>query len=193
MDAPRQNFSIDGKLKKEMIEGQIYLMASACDEHIDVQHNLSRMLNNYFEKNNRKCRARNDSQIYVDEHNFYEPDVKVLCRETKADDIPVIVVEVLSKSTQDRDYGIKMKEYAKLGIGEYWIADWKNCTVAIYLLSEGGSYEHHRTYALYIPEDKELRNLENPEKTKIEVTAEFSPVAFPDLAISLEKTFDVFK
>ena len=190
MDAARQNFG-DKKLKKEMIDGQIYLMASACDEHVDVQANLSNIFNNYFAQNKRKCRARINSQVHLDEKNYLEPDVKILCRETRNDDIPVIAVEVLSKSTEHRDYGVKMIKYAELGIMEYWLIDWKNFTVAVYLL-KGGVYEHHRTYARYIPGDRELENLDETEKAAIEVVAEFSPVSFPGLVVSMEVLFDIF-
>jgi Uma2 family endonuclease len=190
MDAALQNFN-ERKLKREMIDGQIYLMASACDEHVDVQSNLSSIFNRYFEQNKRKCRARINSQIYLDEKNYLEPDVKILCRETRNDDIPVIAVEVLSKSTEHRDYGIKMNLYAKIGIKEYWLVNWKNFTVAIYLL-KNGSYEHCKTYARYIPGDRELKDLDETEKAKIEITTEFSPVSFPELCMPMEKVFDIF-
>lgn len=109
------------KLKKEKIDGQIYLMASPGSGHRDVQSNLVSLFNGYFKMNKKRCRAFFDLQLYVDEDNFFEPDIKVLCRETRNDDIPVIVVEVLSKSTRGRDLGVKMKKYAELGIKEYWI------------------------------------------------------------------------
>ena len=190
MDAPIQDF-VDKKLKREMIDGQIYLMASANDEHVDVQANISAAFNDYFAQHKRKCRARINSQVYLDEKNYLEPDVKVLCRETRSDDIPVIAVEVLSKSTEYRDYGIKMKKYAEFGIREYWIVNWKNSTVSIYLLKDG-SYEHFKTYARDIPGDRELKNLDEEEKAEIEIVEKFSPLSFPVLVMPMEKVFYIF-
>ena len=36
---------------------------------------------------------------------------------------PLLVVEVLSKSTQANDRGVKFQDYAKEGVREYWIVD----------------------------------------------------------------------
>ena len=106
-----ENFS-DRKIKKEKIDGKIYLMASPCLEHREIQGNLSITFNDYFKKNKRRCRAIFDHDLYIDESNTIEPDIKILCRKTRDDDIPVII-EVLSKSTRERDLGI-------------WASKWKN-------------------------------------------------------------------
>ena len=191
MDTRVQDFVNDKKIKVEMIDGQIYMMASTSDEHKMVQDNINTIFNIYFKQNKRKCRAINDAQIYLNEKNYLEPDVKILCRESRDDNIPVLVIEVLSKSTQDRDYSIKMKRYAELGIREYWLVNWKDSTVAIYLLNENG-YEHYKTYALYIPNDKELQNLDEYENIHIEVVKEFYPVSFPELVVKMDDIFDIF-
>ena len=193
MNAEIQNYR-DNKRKKEMIDGKIYLMARPCDEHIDVQDNIARIFNNYFIQNKRKCRARTESQLYHNEKNYYIPDVKILCRETgnnDIDDIPVIVIEVLSKSNTDIDRIIKMKKYAELGIKEYWIITWEMSLIEIYcLLDENKEYDHHKSYAYYKTEE-ELRRLDEDELK--DVVNEFSPVSFPELLIQLEDVFDIFE
>ncbi|NEO28579.1 MAG: Uma2 family endonuclease, partial [Kamptonema sp. SIO4C4] len=40
-----------------------------------------------------------------------------------SDPPPILVVEVVSESTQDTDYRSKRSEYAVLDIPEYWIVD----------------------------------------------------------------------
>ena len=185
MDAQKQDFAADKKIKKEKIGGKIYLMASPSGEHINVQDNLNTIFNVYFKQNKRRCRAMNDAPLYVDENNFYEPDVKVLCRETRSDDIPVIAVEVLSKSTRDRDTGIKLKEYAKLKIKEYWIIDLKYHAIDIYLLGESQTYEKRDTYTYYPPGER--------DEEENEAATEFSPVSFPELIVKLEDVFDIFE
>ena len=174
-----------------MIDGKIYLMARPCDEHIDVQDNLTMIFNSYFKHNKRKCRARTESQLYVNEKNYVEPDVKVLCRENnKNDDIPVIVIEVLSKSTVDIDRDLKMAKYATLGIKEYWIITWEMSLIEIYLLNGNKEYKRYKTYAYYSSE-QELRRLDEDELK--EVVNEFSPVSFPELTVKLEDVFDIFE
>ncbi len=50
------------------------------------------------------------------------------------------MVEILSDSTRDRDYGIKLSDYARHGIQEYWIIDLDLETIEQYLL-RGTGYE----------------------------------------------------
>ena len=203
MNAEIQNYR-DNKRKKEMIDGRMYLMASPSIEHRDVQGNLFMVFNNYFKHNKRRCRAVIDHQIYINEKNFYEPDVKVLCRESADklnfaqaevqqarhnDDIPIIVIEVLSKSTVDLDRGVKMEKYAALGIKEYWIITWEMALIEIYLLTDTNEYKRYKTYAYYSSEE-ELKRLDEDELK--EVVNEFSPVSFPELTIKLEDVFDIF-
>ena len=185
----------DNKRKKEMIDGKIYFMARPCDEHIDVQDNIARIFNNYFIQNKRKCRARTESQLYHDEKNYYVPDVKILCREyseqvRRNDDIPVIVIEVLSKSNPVIDRVVKMKKYAELGIKEYWIITWEMSLIEIYLLNDNREYGLHKSYAYYTSEE-ELRRLDDDELK--EVVSGFSTPLFPELNIQLEDVFDIFE
>jgi len=190
MNEQLQNYS-EKYPKTEKIDGRIYLMSAPCDEHIDVQVNLATVFTNYFKKNKRRCRARTDAKTNIDE-GFVKPDLKIVCFEKNNDGIPVIVIEVLSKSTADIDRGIKMKKYAALGIKEYWIIIWQAVSVEIYLLNEEKKYEHYKTYSYYSSE-KELEELEELEERDLkEAVNEFSPVSFPELTVKLEDVFDIF-
>jgi len=176
-------------IKREKIDGRIYLVRPS-GEHRDVQANLTTIFNSYFKKNNRRCRAVSDHELYLDEDNFFEPDIKVLCRETRSDDMPVIVVEVLSKSTRARDLGPKMKKYAELGIKQYWIVTWETLSIDIYLLSGDNIYELYRSYAHFTSE-AELKRLDEEERQA--AVGEFSPPSFPELVVRLEDVFDIFE
>jgi len=189
MSEPVQKFIGDNKRKTEMIDGKIYLMARPCREHINVQDNIVRILNNYFISNKRRCRAFTEDELYVNEKNYYVPDTKVLCRETRSDDIPVIVIEILSKSNPEHDTVLKMEKYAELGIKEYWIITWELAKIEIYLLNDDNIYRKFMTYT-YFTKD-ELRRL-NEEELKA-VVKEFSSVSFPNLIIQLEDVFDIFQ
>jgi Uma2 family endonuclease len=50
--------------------------------------------------------------------------------------VPDLVVEVLSPSTRRRDQTVKLEAYRDAGVAEYWIADPRARTVAVYGLSE---------------------------------------------------------
>jgi Uma2 family endonuclease len=69
-------------------------------------------------------------EIYLDEHNIYEPDVLYLTPDTtcvvgekRLTGAPDLVVEVLSPSTAKFDRQEKYKAYEKHGVREYWIVD----------------------------------------------------------------------
>ena len=178
-----QDYANYEKIKEEKIDGKIYLMAAPCNEHRDVQANMLSIFNDYFKKNKKRCVSRFDADLYIDENNYFEPDIMVFCYNTNKD-IPLIVVEVLSKSTRDLDLGKKMKKYAEIGIKEYWIVTWELFTLDIYLLGDDQKYEHYKSYA-YVKSEKFTRRHDE----KIEVVKEFSPVSMPEVTVKLEDVF----
>ncbi len=50
---------------------------------------------------------------------------------------PLLVLEVVSESTQSTDYWAKWVEYAALDISEYWIVDPLNKTITLCVLEDG--------------------------------------------------------
>ena len=50
---------------------------------------------------------------------------------------PLLIVEVVSPESVNRDYRYKRSEYAALGVPEYWIVDPLKSQVAVLLLVEG--------------------------------------------------------
>jgi Uma2 family endonuclease len=65
--------------------------------------------------------------VLVDDENVYAPDLVVL-REPPSFDaqyvgVPLLVVEVLSPATADRDRRAKKAGYLRLGVEEVWIVD----------------------------------------------------------------------
>ena len=189
MSEPVRSFIIEDKRAVEMIDGKVYLMAHPCNEHMDVQYNMTKIFNDYFKRNKRRCRAFIESQLYVDEKNYYIPDVQIICRETRDDDIPVIVIEILSKSNPEHDTVLKMEKYAQLGIKEYWIITWELAKIEIYLLNDDNIYRKIMTYTYFT--EGELKRLDEIELKR--VVKKFSSVSFPELVIQLEDVFDIFK
>ena len=173
---------------KEKIDGKIYLMARPSDKHIDVQGNIATIFNNYFRLKKKKCIARSESQLDIDDDNYLIPDVMVFCYNTNKN-IPVIVVEILSKWTRKNDLGIKMKKYAELGIKEYWIIDWMHCTIDIYILKDR-IYEKYESYAYYTEEDfSKYPKIRDEQKAEAEIIESFSPFIIPEMTILLEDVF----
>ncbi len=63
-----------------------------------------------------------------DEYNYVEPDIAVICDKNKIDDkgchgAPDFIIEIVSPSSRNMDYMIKLFKYRSAGVSEYWIVD----------------------------------------------------------------------
>ncbi|MCK4494561.1 MAG: Uma2 family endonuclease, partial [Methylococcales bacterium] len=101
------------QIKHEFIEGDIYAMAGASRNHNIISANVARQFGNHLAET--PCITfTSDMKVRVD-HNFYYPDILVVCDNNEDDDYytnsPIIIVEVLSKSTRHRDKCAKMDAY----------------------------------------------------------------------------------
>jgi len=75
-----------------------------------------------------------------------EPDIvvvsaaeapRVLQQEDYVDTVPVLIVEVMSKSTRALDLVTKAQEYAALGAPEYWVVDLERKLAVVHRLRTG--------------------------------------------------------
>ena len=163
------DYNFSDSLKIEKINGKIYLMATPADEHIDVQVNLAYIFTDYFRRNKKRCAARTEARLDIDANNFFKPDLMILCY-NNSEHTPLIVIEILSNSTRERDLGVKMEKYAQLGIKEYWIITWEISAIDIYLLTADKSYKIYKSYS-YLRE------------------TQFSPVSIPELTVNIDDVF----
>ena len=71
-----------------------------------------------------------------------EPDISVVCEPEKLDDkgckgAPTFIAEILLLSTERVDRFLKLNEYQRAGVHEYWIIDPNAKSVADYILQDG--------------------------------------------------------
>lgn len=75
--------------------------------------------------------------VAIDEHNVFQPDLVVLrtrlAPETQYAGVPLVAMEVLSPSTEQRDRNVKTGKLLALGVSEVWLID-----------RAGGCVEVHR-------------------------------------------------
>ena len=119
--------------KFELINGQVVLMAgNASPNHQTIKGEIFAELRNYLK--GRKCRVFDDLNLYLFTEelgkcrNIYQPDIMVCCDESiiskrGCEGVPDMIVEVISKSTGDYDYGSKRNNYIRYGVGEIWLVD----------------------------------------------------------------------
>lgn len=174
----------------ELINGTVYTIAPGKDYlHSDVNLNIfSQILNKI---SNPKCRVYiGNVNLYADINNAITnkehaiPDIMVLCdRENSYKSryygVPELVVETLSSSSTNIDRIIKMEWYARKGIEEYWIIDYRVKSVEIYYLKEG-SYINEDTLILIEDKDNENNNVESMISLK----------TIPYITISLSEIFN---
>jgi len=80
-----------------------------------------------------------------------QADLVVVCDLKKLNErgcrgAPDLVIEVVSPFSADRDRKIKKSLYERAGVKEYWIVDYIEKTVEVYLLNKEGKYNKPEIY-----------------------------------------------
>lgn len=149
---------INSEIKHEFIEGEVYAMAGASRNHDRLAGNVYAKLHAHLE--NQPCEPfSSDLKIRV-AHNFFYPDAMVVCDETNLQeyytDSPIIVVEVLSKSTRQTDQTLKRHAYQSLpSLQEYMLIEQDFVDVEISRRSNHWQPEHH-----YLDDDIYLASID---------------------------------
>lgn len=133
----------------ELIDGEIYLLASPSFNHQVVVNEISGHFYNYFK--GKPCRSLTSpldirlfgyATKFEEDPNVVQPDVIVICDEDKVNErnkyegIPTLVVEVLSPFTKSKDMAAKLNLYMKSGVSEYWIVDLEKKNILQYCFSQ---------------------------------------------------------
>ena len=111
----------EAAFKSEYLDGMITAMAGASERHVVISTNLLAEFHVRFKGG--PCRVYNsDMRVAVEEGKFYTyPDITVVCGKPELADSfqdtlvnPVLIIEVLSPSTEAYDRGEKFTRYRKL-------------------------------------------------------------------------------
>jgi Uma2 family endonuclease len=106
------------ELKHEYIDGQVYAMAGASIKHNIINANIFGLL--WSNLNGQPCfPLGSDMLLEVSKTQYRYPDIMVICDDDSSNDDyirknPLIIVEILSKSTRKKDKTEKRKEYLSL-------------------------------------------------------------------------------
>ena len=126
--------------KVEFINGQIILHSPVVKYHNEITLNLSSILKTYVVENDLGFVGAEKIMVKFT-RNDYEPDI-CFFNKSKADQfkqdqilfpVPDMIVEILSKSTEKRDRGIKFDDYQNHDVKEYWIIDPKKKIIEQYI------------------------------------------------------------
>ena len=117
----------DGK-RYELVHGELYVTPSPTLLHQRVSKRLMQQLTAYFEGRSLGEVFCAPTDVILTQHDVFVPDLLVARMPIDAskrgiEAPPLLVVEILSPSTRDRDRGLKARRYAELGVEHYWIVD----------------------------------------------------------------------
>jgi Uma2 family endonuclease len=136
--------------KHEYLRGEVFAMAGGTPEHARLQARMAGELARLLA--GRPCEAySSDLRVRVVETDFSTyPDLTVVCGqlETAADDAdaavnPVLLVEVLSDSTEASDRGEKFAHYRRLPrLREYVLVSQRAHRIEVFRRAAGRSWEY---------------------------------------------------
>lgn len=130
--------------RAELINGEMYMMASPTATHQELLVVLSVQIYNYIKSKKGACKvypAPFAVYLHNDEFTYFEPDISVICDRDKLDEkgchgAPDWVIEIASPSSHKHDYERKLAEYRKAGVREYWIVDAEEETITVFTFGE---------------------------------------------------------
>ena len=144
--------------KIEYDNGVITAMSGGTLNHGIIGNNINSEINNQLKKSKQKCISINgDVKIHIEKANsFVYPDGMVVCGEiiTAEQDAhsiinPILVIEVLSKSTESYDRGGKFHKYCSLSsFSEYVLIDQYKPVIDTLYRSEKGAWKMITTIGL---------------------------------------------
>lgn len=145
-EAEYLDFERSTETKHEFFQGQVYAMAGASEQHVLIATNIATSLN--YQLKGRPCRVyQTDLRVKVGDSGLYAyPDVVVVCGERqftddKQDTIinPIVLIEVLSPSTENYDRGAKFRRYRTLeSFQDYALVEQDNPHIEHYQRQDDG-------------------------------------------------------
>jgi len=134
------------EIKHELINGNVLAMAGASKNHERLSGNIYGEFRSHLKASS--CEAfSSDMKVKVGS-NFFYPDVMVVCDDKTDNDYytesPVIIVEVLSKSTRRVDETIKLMAYINIpNVQEYVIIEQDIVDIQVLRRSESWLPKHY--------------------------------------------------
>jgi len=137
---------LTSEVKHELIDGQAYAMAGAHANHERISVNILSELRAHLK--NVPCEPFGSDMKVKAGLNFFYPDVTVDCDFDESHpyytETPIIIVEVLSKSTRKTDQTIKRRAYLNLpSLQEYVLVEQDFVDVEVVRRSEGWQSKHY--------------------------------------------------
>ncbi len=168
----QEYFDLEEKsdIKHEFYKGEIFAMSGATLIHNIISSNINTALNNALKE--KPCIVTGaDLKIQIEKNSLFTyPDVSVFCGkpeffEDRNDTItnPILIVEVLSDSTEGYDRGKKFELYRELGsLQHYFLVSQKKVHVEYFYKNEKNNWE--------LVESKDLQGILEVQGLDVEIS-----------------------
>ncbi|MBS3952707.1 MAG: Uma2 family endonuclease [Methylomicrobium sp.] len=131
--------------KHELIDGHVYAMVGTSRNHQRIAINILTEFKNHLK--NQPCEPLGSDMKVKVGSNFFYPDVIVDCDFDESEpyftDTPVIIVEVLSKSTRRKDRTTKLSNYITIPSLQEYVMIEQDCVDIEVLRRKDGWFSKH--------------------------------------------------
>ncbi len=144
--------------KSEYYNGVVWAMSGGSLNHSAISSNTNYTLKNALRSENNKCRVfSSDLKIKVEKSNsIFYPDGMVICgkptySENRTDMVtnPILIIEVLSPSTENFDRGKKFQKYRTIpSFKEYVLISQKQAKVEVWYKEDFDLWRISHAYGL---------------------------------------------
>ena len=116
--------------RRELIEGDFYVVPSPSFRHQSIVANLGVVLWDFVRRNRLGVVLWAPMDVALSEVNVVQPDILFISNERRhiitennISGAPDLAIEILSPGTAQRDRELKLSLYSRFGVREYWIVD----------------------------------------------------------------------
>jgi Uma2 family endonuclease len=175
----------------ELRRGAIVEMPKPRGKHSEIAGFVIKQLNTAIDRIQVPYFIPRECIVKISDDTGYEPDVAVVNRPNLANESRwqsasaieqgesvKLVVEVVSTNWRD-DYALKMTDYERIGIGEYWILDYLGIGGRRYI---GSPKQPTLTVCTIVDEEYELQQFRGNDRI-------ISPT-FPELRVTVNQIFN---
>lgn len=142
---------LESEVKHEYMDGYVYAMAGASKKHNQISRNILYGLENNLRQKKSSCETfSSDMKLKLSNkaNSFFYPDVMVTCEDDNENEYyqnyPIIIVEVLSKSTRKNDSSSKMLNYFNCPtLDEYVLVEQDFCQVQVFRRKHNWQSKHY--------------------------------------------------
>ena len=135
-------------VKNEYYQGEVFSMSGASIAHNFIAANVNRLVAAF--SHGKGCKLfGSDFRVHIPDNTLYTyPDFSIVCGKIETSDVladnlinPSVIIEILSKSTEGYDKGIKFSLYRQIKtLKEYILIDSRKISVEFFAKQDDGKW-----------------------------------------------------